>query len=422
VRVLRSPVAQFLAVAVVTLAAVLLATGRLSGRAATRDAIDDAVATTKVLARSVAQPALPPGLVDGDVGAVDRLDRAVLRRLLVRDVARIKIWAEDGTIVYSDETRLIGSRYQLGDDELAVIADGSIEAEESDLSKPENRFERASGGLLEVYTRIRSPEGDPLLFEVYYSAAGIEARRAEVFAQFRPITVGGLLVLVAVTTPLMWVLTRRLDRGARERERLLRAAVDASDAERRRIARDLHDTVVQDLTGTAFALAASARDDDVDRSGLERMAASLRGSLRSLRSLLVEIHPPDLRTAGLPAALADLVAPAAGRHIEAEVRAADLGDLPDHAVTLVWRVAQEAVRNSLRHSGAARLRVEVRREGNLVVLEVSDDGRGFDPTEAVDRTHFGLRGLDSLIAEAGGVLRVTSAPGQGTTVRLEVRP
>jgi signal transduction histidine kinase len=422
VRVLRSPVAQFLAAAFVTLAVVLLATGRLSERAAAREAIDDAVATTEVLARSVAQPAVPPGLVDGDAGAVDRLDRAVLRRLLVRDVARIKIWAEDGTIVYSDETRLIGSRYQLGDDELAVIADGSIEAEESDLSKPENRFERAFGGLLEVYTRIRSPEGEPLLFEVYYSAAGIEARRAEVFDQFRPITVGGLLVLVAVTTPLMWVLTRRLDRGARERERLLRAAVEASDAERRRIARDLHDTVVQDLTGTAFALAASARDDDVDRSGLERMAASLRGSLRSLRSLLVEIHPPDLRTAGLPAALADLVAPAAGRHIEAEVRAADLGDLPDHAVTLVWRVAQEAVRNSLRHSGAARLRVEVRREGDLVVLEVSDDGRGFDPTEAVDRTHFGLRGLDSLIAEAGGVLRVTSAPGQGTTVRLEVRP
>jgi signal transduction histidine kinase len=91
-------------------------------------------------------------------------------------------------------------------------------------------------------------------------------------------------------------------------------------------------------------------------------------------------------------------------------------------VALVWRVAQEAVRNSLRHSGAARLHVAVRREGDLVVLEVSDDGRGFDPAESVDRTHFGLRGLDSLIAEAGGVLRVTSAPGEGTTVRLEVRP
>jgi two-component system NarL family sensor kinase len=420
VRVLRNPVAQFLAVGFGTLVVVLLATGRLSGQAASREAIDDAIATTQVLARSVAEPAIPAGLVAGDVGAVDRLDRAVLARLLVRDVARVKIWAADGTIVYSDKTELIGSRYDLGDDELAVIADGSIEAEESDLSKPENRFERAFGGLLEVYTRIRSPEGEPLLFEVYYSAEGIEARRAEVLDQFRPITVGGLLVLLAVTTPLMWVLTRRLDRAARERERLLRAAVDASDAERRRIARDLHDTVVQDLTGTAFGLSASARDGGADPTTLETMASSVRGSLRSLRSLLVEIHPPDLRTTGLPAALGDLVAPAAGVGVEAEVSTTDLGFLPDHTVALVWRVAQEAVRNSLRHSGANHLHVSVHRDGGLVVLEVTDDGRGFDLAETVDRTHFGLRGLETLIAEAGGILRVTSAPGEGTTVRLEV--
>ncbi len=420
-RVLRNPVAQFLAVGFLTLAVVLVATGRLSSSAASREAIDGAVATTEVLARSVAEPAIPAGLVHGDAGAVDRLDRTVLERLLVEDVARIKIWAEDGTIVYSDETQLIGSSYDLGEDELAVIADGSIEAEESDLTKPENRFERSFGGLLEVYTRIRSPEGDPLLFEVYYSAKDIEARRAEVFDQFRPITVGGLLVLVAVTTPLMWVLTRRLDRSARVRERLLRAAVDASDAERRRIARDLHDTVVQDLTGTAFALSASARDGGATTANLDTMASSVRGSLRSLRSLLVEIHPRDLRTTGLPAALGDLVAPAAGAGIEADVTATDLGTLPDDTVALVWRVAQEAVRNGLRHSGATHLRVDVHREADLAVLEVADDGRGFDPAEVVDRTHFGLRGLESLIAEAGGVLRVTSGPGEGTTVRLEVR-
>jgi signal transduction histidine kinase len=421
VRLLRNPVAQFLAAGFLTLAVVLLATGRLSGRAASREAIDDAIAITEVLARSVAEPAIPAGLVAGDAGAVDRLDRAVLRRLQVRDVARIKIWAADGTIVYSDKTQLIGSRYDLGDEELAVIANGSIEAEESDLTKPENRFEREFGGLLEVYTRIRSPEGDPLLFEVYYSAKGIEARRTQVLDQFRPITVGGLLVLVVVTTPLMWVLTRRLDRAARERERLLRAAVDASDAERRRIARDLHDTVVQDLTGTAFALSASARDGGAGSASLEDMAASVRGSLRSLRSLLVEIHPPDLRTSGLAAALGDLVAPAAGAGMQAEVRVTDLGTLSDGTAALVWRVAQEAVRNSLRHSGAAHLRVGVHREDDLVVLEVVDDGHGFEPGDVVDRTHFGLRGLESLIAEAGGVLRVTSGPGEGTTVRLEVR-
>ncbi len=420
-RLLRNPVAQFLAAGFLMLVVVLVATARLSDRAAAREAIDDAVATTDLLAHSVAEPALPRGLVDGEAGAVDRLDRAVLRRLLVEDVARIKIWDATGRIVYSDKTQLIGSDYELGEDEQAVLRDGTVEAEESDLTKPENRFERDSGGLLEVYTRIRAPEGDPLLFEVYYSAADIAARRTAVLDSFRPITVGGLLALVAVTTPLMWVLTRRLDRSARDRERLLRAAVDASDAERRRIARDLHDTVVQDLTGTAFALSASARDGGAAPATLESMASSLRGSLRSLRSLLVEIHPRDLRTTGLAAALEDLVAPAAGAGVEATVSADGLDHLTDADVALVWRVAQEAVRNGLRHAGARHLSVEVRSEGPLTVLEVVDDGSGFDPTEARDRTHFGLRGLESLIAEAGGTLRVTSAPGQGTAVRLELR-
>lgn len=420
-RVLRNPVAQFLAAGFLTLVVVLFATGRLSSSAASDEAIDDAIAVTQVLARSVAQPALPRGLVTGEAGAVDRLDRRALRRLLVEDVARIKIWAADGTIVYSDKTQLIGDTFDLDDDELEVLTSGSVQAEESDLSKPENRFERSFDGLLEVYTRIRAPEGDPLLFEVYYSAADIEARKSAVFDAFRPITVGGLLVLVAVTTPLMWVLTRRLDRSARDRERLLVSAADASDAERRRIARDLHDTVVQDLTGTAFELSASSRDGGAAPPVLDRLASSVRGSLRSLRSLLVEIHPPDLRTSGLPAALGDLIAPAARAGVEARVSAQDVGTLGDDTVALLWRVAQEAVRNTLRHAHAAHLEVDVRREGQLVVLEVTDDGVGFDPAEAVDRTHFGLRGLESLIEEAGGELRVRSAVGAGTTVRLAVR-
>jgi signal transduction histidine kinase len=106
--------------------------------------------------------------------------------------------------------------------------------------------------------------------------------------------------------------------------------------------------------------------------------------------------------------------------VKATVTTEGLGALSDPDVALVWRVAQEAVRNSLRHAGASELSVAVHSEGRLTVLEVIDDGCGFDPAEARDRTHFGLRGLASLIADAGGTLRVTSAPGQGTAVRLEV--
>ena len=89
---------------------------------------------------------------------------------------RIKIWAADGTILYSDQTELIGSRYPLDEDELDILEDGGTDAELSDLSGPENRFERELGvGLLEVYTRIYSPEGQPLLFEAYYSIDEVEA-------------------------------------------------------------------------------------------------------------------------------------------------------------------------------------------------------------------------------------------------------
>lgn len=420
VRLLKHPVAQFLAAGFVTVVLVLVATGRLSGTAAADEAIEDAVATTELLARSVAEPAIPPGLVDGDPGALDRFDRRVLARLMVDDVERVKIWDARGRIVYSDRTQLIGDTYELGPSERAVLASGDLEAEQSDLSKEENRYERSSGGLLEVYTRIRSPEGEPLLFEVYYSAAEIEARRAEVLAAFRPITVGALLALLALTTPLVWVLTRRLRRASAERERLLRAAVDASEAERRRIARDLHDTVVQDLSGTAFALAAAAREGGARPEALESMAGSLRTSLRSLRSLLVEIHPPKLGTAGLAGALEDLVAPAAAHGVEAHLDTDGLGSVDPEAAALVWRVAQEAVRNVLRHADASSLRVAVSGEGTTVRLVVEDDGRGFEPREAHDRTSFGLRGLAGLVEEAGGSLEVSAAPGQGTRVAVVV--
>jgi signal transduction histidine kinase len=272
-----------------------------------------------------------------------------------------------------------------------------------------------------VYTRVHSPEGEPLLFEAYYSATDIARRREQVYDAFQPIALGGLLVLVAVTTPLLWALTRRLERTGRDRARLLERAADASESERRRIARDLHDGVVQDLAGTAFALSATARDAGTAAQTavrLEPMADSLRTSLRSLRSLLVEIYPPDLRADGLEAALEDLVAPASAAGVTARVEVYDVAGASEESVRLVWRVAQEAVRNALRHSGAAQVTVQVRRTAGRLTLDVTDDGDGFDARRPA--SGLGLRSLRDLIDEAGGTLDVRSVPGGGTTVHLEV--
>jgi two-component system NarL family sensor kinase len=421
-RWLTNPVAQFLATGFVTLVVVVVVTGALSRDAADEEAVADARAITQVLGRSVAQPAIPEGLVTGDAAAIDRLDRTVLDRLLVGDVRRIKIWAADGTVLYSDRTELIGAVYPLGDDELDVIADGGTDAEISDLSRPENRYDRALGGdLLEVYTRVWSPEGEPLLFEAYFTADELSQQRAAVLDRFLPITIGALAALVLLTTPLMLLLSRRLSRGARERERLLEAAVHASDAERLRIARDLHDGVVQDLAGTSMALFTLAARSDGPVSGeLEDIGRSLRVSMRSLRSLLVEIYPPDLHTAGLAAAVQDLVAPLTGAGVDVDVDVSGHEDASAQAVALVWRLAQEAVRNVARHARASRMSLTVRREDDHLVLEVVDDGVGFEPGAAADDAHFGLRAAESLVQEHGGTLELESAPGEGTIVRAEV--
>ncbi|MEZ0578437.1 sensor histidine kinase [Nocardioides sp. MH1] len=423
-----NPVVQFLAAGFVTLLVVVAATQWLSRDAADDEAIAEARALTGVLGRSVAEPAVPRGLVTGDAAAIDKLDRTVLDRLLVGDVERIKIWAADGTVLYSDRTELIGSVYPLDDDEREILERGGTDAELSDLSRPENRFERGlgGGGMLEVYTRIRSPEGQPLLFEAYFRSDQIADRRGEVLDRFLPISIGALLVLVLVTTPLILLLTRRVARGGRDRERLLRAAVQASDAERVRIARDLHDGVVQDLAGSSYSLSTLATrlgDEDEVAGELEEVSRSLRTSMRSLRSLLVEIYPPDLHVEGLAAALHDVTAPLTAAGVGVDVDVTGDAGCPDDAVALVWRVAQEAVRNVARHADARRMSVTVHREERVLVLEVVDDGRGFDPGTARGDGGFGLRGLRSLAADAGARLEVDSstAAGQsGTTVRLEV--
>ncbi len=422
-RLVRHPAAQFLAAGCLAVLVVVLVTGRLSRSAADEESTDDARVMTELLARSVVEPALPPRLARGGDGPVDRLDRSLGQRLDVPDLARVKIWAVDGTIVYSDETRLVGSRYELDPDELAVLRGGGTEAELSDVSRPENRYERDFGGVLEVYTRVDSPEGEPLLFEAYYSTAGVDDRAEAILGRFRPVTLVGLGALVAVALPLILLLTRRLGRASEQRERLLRAAVGASDAERTRIARDLHDGVVQDLAGTSYALTTLALRPDTDaavRAELDAASRSVRGSMRALRSLLVEIYPPDLDATGLAGALDDLLAPLGRAGVTTSLVVHVDADLAPHLVALTWRTVQECVRNAVRHSGGTHLDVSVWRLPGEVVAVVSDDGRGFDATTPLPPGHLGLRGVRSLVEEAGGSWDVETAPGEGTTVRMRV--
>jgi two-component system NarL family sensor kinase len=423
-------VGRFLLAGAVVVGLLAVATGLASRRAANEEAIDRSKNVTWVVAHGIVEPVLQDSVASSDPAAVDSLDRVVHAHVLAGDLVRLKVWGPDGTIVYSDEHRLIGSRYGLGSEELEALRGGGPAADVSDLSEPENRFERASGKLLEVYTRVQTPSGQPLLMEAYYRYSSVRAESTRIWRSMVPIGLASLIILELVQVPLAWSMARRLQQRERERMGLLRHAADASDAERRRIAGDLHDGVVQDLAAVSFALAAAEDDlrtgeadaDDLT-STVSEAAAGTRRSIRGLRTLLVDIYPPSLHESGLSAALPDLVSGLVSRGIEVDLDVADTPGLDADGEALVYRAAQEAVRNVAEHSGASHVHVGLSSADGAVVLEVVDDGRGFTPEQRAARAadgHIGIDLLAALAASSGSRLDVSSTPGSGTRVRLEV--
>lgn len=380
-----------------------------------REAERDTRELVQLEGRLVEAAGLTDGVLTGEPRALAQLDDVVQGQILGETVVRVKIWRADGTILYSDEPRLIGERFELGEEERELFANGGADAELSDLSEPENRFERQEGKLLEAHTPIRTPNGTQLLFETYQRFSSVSASATRILRTLAPPLLIGLLILLLVQVPLAYSLARRQLRGHEERERLLARAIEASDAERRRIASDLHDGIVQDLAGVAFGLApVAARADPQDAKVLDASIERLRQGVRELRTLLVEIHPPRLESAGLESALDDLLSPLRAAGIEAE-----LDVEPGRHDALVYRVAREALRNVAEHAQASHVRVTV----TPTTLIVSDDGRGFDPGQRERRReqgHVGLELLSDLARESGATLTVSSEPGAGTTVRMEL--
>ena len=397
-------------------------------RQATASAIEEAKHATREVARTAVVPALPEGLLSGDPAAIEAMDRIVRERVLNERVVRVKIWSPTGTILYSDEPRLIGSTFPLESDDVSALRTGVVAADLSDLTRPENRYERGYGQLLEVYLRIYTRSQQPLLFEDYIRYETVIDRSRRLLLGLLPSMLGGLVLLELALLPLAWQLARRVRDGQRERQRLVQRAVDASDAERRRIAADLHDSTVQELAAVSYSLAATGKQlgsagHTAAAEAVEEAARTTRLGVRRLRTLLVEIYPPDLHLDGLALALRDLLVTVSERGLRTELSMPPALPMDHEAERLIYRVAQEALRNVLAHAQATRVEVSVDVVGSTAVLVVRDDGRGLPPewnaTHEPTR-HFGLRLLRDLAREAGGRLDVSSEQGRGTTASLQV--
>jgi two-component system sensor histidine kinase UhpB len=214
---------------------------------------------------------------------------------------------------------------------------------------------------------------------------------------------------------------RMMRRLEAERRRAGSAALHAQEEERARVARDLHDEVNQSLTGLLLRLeAARSAAPPTLEPELAETKKLANQAMRELLDLARRLRPTALDDLGLAAAIAGLVERLGEGEIEGTVEIdGDFSDLGDDAQLVVYRVAQEALSNAGRHSGAGRIEVTLRRrEDGGVELTVADDGRGFAFEES--QRGLGIAGMRERALLVGARLTIESRPGAGTTVRLVV--
>jgi signal transduction histidine kinase len=230
--------------------------------------------------------------------------------------------------------------------------------------------------------------------------------------------------MARVGTTLNTLLDRLTEDRARER-RLAAQVISAQDEERARVARELHDSTAQILTAVMLQLGAAAREStspplDARIATLRELAAE---ALEEVRSLSHTMHPRVLDDLGLAAALEWLARQARAQNpLDVQVIAAEFDPpIPAPLAAALYRVAQEAIRNAARHGAAQCVNVQLRRDGAVAVLEITDDGRGFDVELAEKRRPgMGLFSMRERIGLVNGRLSVSSAPGRGTRVMARV--
>ncbi|WP_127480096.1 sensor histidine kinase [Nocardioides pantholopis] len=199
------------------------------------------------------------------------------------------------------------------------------------------------------------------------------------------------------------------------------ARVAGVQEERQRLSREIHDTIAQSLAAVLAQLQAAAQDPD-PRPRIARATELARAALAEARRSVMDLAPVPLTEAALPEALDGIVRGWAADHAARTdlVVTGDVRPLHPEVEATVLRVTQEALANVARHSGAARVGVTLSYDGEEVVLDVRDDGVGFDPEQPAGGSSFGLRGMRARAERLAGTLGVESRPGTGTAVSVRL--
>jgi signal transduction histidine kinase len=422
-RQLRRALLWYLAWSLVVLVAVGVGVILVSGVIARNEALRDSERTARAIATSIVQPLANQAFHDREPRAMAAMQQALAARAADGSLLHVKLWEQveggKGRVLYADESPIIGNVYDMEEDEYVLFGTTDVTTSVSDLSKPENAGERAAGQLVEVYAGVSDAAGTNMLFEGYIPTKALQDDTGVLRSELLPLTLGALLILFVASLPLALSLARRVDRAQQDRRRLLKNAVESSDLERRRIARDLHDGVIQDLAGVGYSLSSMTRQLPADtqwRDQLDEANGIVRRDVASLRTLMTDIYPPDLDDRGLVEAVRELL---------------DQGGMAAFAVTyevdepltptpttarLVFRVVRESLRNVVKHSKAVHVTVRMSQSGGDIRFEVHDDGVGFPPEAGSPEGHLGLRLIEETVADSGGRLDITATSGEGTHV------
>ncbi len=242
------------------------------------------------------------------------------------------------------------------------------------------------------------------------------------------LTLSVFLATAIMTSQLASALRRRAEQASsREHElRLLyeQAQELAALQERQRLARELHDSVSQALYGISLGAhtAGEALESDPEQAmaSIEYVIALAEAGLAEMRALIFELRPESLEIEGLVAALTRQVAVLRSRYkLTVDATLDDEPDLPLEMKHALYRVAQEAFHNIVRHARASTVALRLARQNNEIILQVRDNGKGFDPTGPFPG-HFGVRSMRERVAKMGGTFTIENAPGEGTCIDVRV--
>lgn len=447
---------QFLLGSALVLVLGMAIVGTWIGRQIESSAVNRAAAIAAVYVESILSAQMQgwPGKGEMDSEKHAMLDRVFLDGPLLRKVVRFKLWDANGFVLYSNDHAQMGRRFPI-EGRLAGAFTGTLQARISDLEEIDNRSERERWSqLLEVYVPMRSSEQGQVIAvaEFYHSTENL----------FRDIHVAQQRswVLVAATTVAIYLLllgmVRRasntilsqqqdlrqqlhqlrtaLEENERMHDRLRDAGMQTTTLNEQflhRIAADLHDGPAQEI---AFALmrfdelvgAYTSRAPYQDKASheLQTIRDALSSSLDNVRNIAAGIGLPGLAELSLAETARSAVRDferMSGLKIEKEIdKCLDQEKMPLAIRITLYRLLQESLANSWRHAAGSSPRVRVKIENGWVLVEIADQGSGFDPLAAVPPGRLGLAFIRERVRLHGGVFKVDSAPGRGTCVRAQL--